>query len=566
MPAIFVDKRARKKYLKLIRGATFPLFAKRFLKIRLKKGLIAPFELNKAQLYAHMIIEEQRRKIGKVRVVIIKGRQQGFSTYIGGRFYKITTERIGFSTYILSHESKTTGKLLEMVQRMHESCDPAIKPTKDSDNKKLGIKFSGLDASYELGTAKNPESGRGFTAQLFHGSEVAFWPFADQILAGVLQAVPDEPGTEVALESTANGVGGAFYNYVMDAYRGEGEFVLIFSPWYWEPGYTQNPGPDFVRTKDEVALAALVANHPDGKQYSEKLTDGQLAWRRKKIRELKSADLFKQEYPSHVMEAFLASGRPVFDVQKLVEAKARCSLPIKLLRYHRGIDQLKDEQNTTDLQLDDQANPKGYDFDAVSDLLQLWAEPVPGEKYSIGADVAEGLEEGDYSSFDIHDSLGVQVGHYHGRVDPDTFTKLLNRVGRYFNDAYLGPERNNHGHAVLMGLKNLNYPHIYVQEELDEQNERETAKLGWLTTKKTKPIVISELNALLLDDNSGIMCVHTIDQCLTYVYDKTGKMGAREGCYDDCVMSYAIALEMNRRMPRHKAVKTEQAQSKDWML
>lgn len=561
-----LDKRARKKYLKVIRDAPFPFFAKRFLKIRLKKGLLAPFELNKAQLYAHMQFQMQIAKIGKVRAVVIKGRQQGFSTYIGGRFYKTTTERIGYSTYILSHESKTTGKLMEMVQRFHESCPDAIKPIKGSDNKKLGIKFPGLDASYELGTAKNPESGRGFTAQLFHGSEVAFWPFADQILAGVLQAVPDEPGTEIILESTANGVGGAFYQYVMDAYRGDGEFILIFSPWYWEDGYTQKPDANFVRTPEEKALAALVANHPDGKQFCHVLTDGQLAWRRKKIRELKNADLFRQEYPSHVMEAFLASGRPVFDVQRLVDAKTRCRLPVKLLRYQRGTDELRDEQNTADLTLDDPSNPLGYEFEAVADLVQVWAAPVQGRRYSIGADVAEGLEKGDYSAFDVHDEDGVQVAHYHGRIDVDTFAKLLNRIGRYYNDAFLGPERNNHGHAVILRLNLLDYRNLYVQEELDEGVERETAKHGWLTNAKTKPIIINELNALLLDENAGINCIHTIDQCLTYVFDKAGKMGAREGCFDDCVMSYAIALEMNRRMPRYVEERVQQAKSKSWML
>lgn len=559
-------KLARKRYLRTIREAPFPRFAKKFLKIRLKKGLISPFELNKAQLYAHLKIETQRKLTGKVRAVIIKGRQQGFSTYIGGRYYKITTERIGYSTYILSHESKTTGKLFEMVQRFHENCDPLIKPTKDSDNKKLGMKFSALDASYELGTAKNPESGRGFTAQLFHGSEVAFWPYADQILAGVLQAVPDEPGTEVLLESTANGVGGAFYDFVMDAYNGIGEFILIFSPWYWEDGYRQTPGADFVRTPEEIALASLVANHPDGKEFCHKLTDAQLAWRRKKVRELKSADLFKQEYPSYVAEAFLASGRPVFDVVKVVEAKAQCRMPTDLLRYNRGLDELRPEQNQHNLELDDDSAPRGYKFDAVTDLLQIWADPVPGQKYSIGADVAEGLEKGDYHSFDVHDELGIQVGHYHGKCDLDTYGMMLNRVGRHYNDAFVGVERNNHGHAVLMRLKQLDYPNLYVQEELEEEQERETAKVGWLTTAKSKPVIISELNGLYLDESTGILCVHTIDQSLTYVYDKHGKMGAREGCYDDCVMSYAIGIEMNRKMPRSKAVKTEQAKPTSWML
>lgn len=540
----------RKKWLRIIRSLPFPLFAKRFLKIRYKKGVVEQFELNRAQIFAHDRIEEQRQKLGKVRAVIIKGRQQGFSTYIAGRFYKLTTERIGISTFILSHQSNTTEKLFEMVQRFHDRCDNNIKPKTTAQDKTLGMKFGGLESAYELGTARNPDSGRGFTAQLLHGSEVAFWPYASQILAGVMQAVPDEPGTEIILESTANGVGGAFYDYVMDAYRGDGEFILIFSPWYWEPGYQQTPDPNFIRTPEEIELAALVAAHPDGAAYAATLTDAQLAWRRKKIRELKSADLFRQEYPSHVHEAFLASGRPVFSVKDLIELKQRCILPLALYRFERHNRTFSLESDVNNIEKDDHFAPKGYQFEAVSGYLQIWSEPMDNERYSIGADVAEGLEHGDLCSCDVHDSGGRQVGHFHGVMDPDTFGRFLDALGRRYNMAFLGVERNNHGHATLQRLKDLNYPNLYMQEELDESDERDTKKVGWLTTKKTKPIIIADLNAAIMDGDAGIRCLATIDQCLTYVYDKTGAMGAREGCHDDCVMSYAIGKAMNDRMPK----------------
>jgi hypothetical protein len=557
---------AVKEQLRTIRKAAFKWFAQKFLKIRTKRGQVAPFVLNKAQLYAHERVERQRREIGKVRAVIIKGRQQGFSTWIGARYYKITTETVGYSTFILSHESKTTGKLYEMVQRYHDHCPDFVKPTKDGDNKKLGMKFSSLESSYELGTAKNPDSGRGFTAQLFHGSEVAFWPFADQILAGVMQAVPDLPGTEVILESTANGVGGTFYEYVMDAYKKDGEFILIFSPWYWDSGYTDKVPAGFVRTADEIALAAMIANHPDGAEFKHDITDGQLAWRRKKIKELKSSDLFKQEYPSYVHEAFLASGRPVFDIPKLVEAKNYCRLPIKLMRYSRDADSLDVERNVESIEVDDPNDPKSYDFDSVSGLIQIWAEPIPGELYSAGADVSEGLEIGDFSSVDVLNEQGTQVATFHGKIEVSSFGFLLNKLGRYYNNAFLGVERNNHGHAVVQKLKDLDYPNLYKQEELEESHERETEKVGWLTTSKSKPIIIGYFGDLILDENTGILCMHTIDQSMTYVYASTGKMGAREGCFDDKVMSYAIALEMNKKMPRTKFAPVQQVKTQSWML
>lgn len=355
-----MDKRTRKRLVRQVRSAPFPQFAEKCLHVRSKEGMIVPFKMNQAQRYAHDKIEQQRFKINKVRAVVLKARQQGFSTWIGGRYYKKTTERIGFATFILSHESKTTGKLADMVKRYHEYCPNAIKPALGRDNATLGFNFPVLDSSYELGTAKNAETGRGFTAQLFHGSEVAFWPQAAQILAGVMQAVPNIRDSEILLESTANGQGGAFYDYVQDARFGRGEFILIFSPWYWDLGYVANPVQGFERTPEERELAALLANHPDGAEFSVILSDAQLQWRRYKIQELKSSDLFSQEYPSYIDEAFLSSGRPVFDPVNLVSARARCRLPESVYRWQGG---RRFEEVSTDGFEKERAHRFGVDID-----------------------------------------------------------------------------------------------------------------------------------------------------------------------------------------------------------
>jgi phage terminase small subunit len=62
-------------------------YAEKCLKIRTKSGKIEPLALNRAQRYVHERLEAQRAETGKVRALLLKARQQGFSTYIGGRFY-----------------------------------------------------------------------------------------------------------------------------------------------------------------------------------------------------------------------------------------------------------------------------------------------------------------------------------------------------------------------------------------------------------------------------------------------------------------------------------------------
>ena len=180
----------------------FEFYARNCLKVRSKSGEVKPLLLNKAQLFIHACIEEQKRKTGQVRSIILKGRQQGVSTYVEGRYYWQTTHRKGVRAFILTHEADSTSALFEMVERYHDSAPDFVKPVTGASNAKELI-FSKLDSGYKVGTAGNKSVGRGTTLQYFHGSEVAYWPNAAEHAKGILQAVPDEPDTEIILESTA---------------------------------------------------------------------------------------------------------------------------------------------------------------------------------------------------------------------------------------------------------------------------------------------------------------------------------------------------------------------------
>jgi hypothetical protein len=274
----------------------FTFYAPRCLFIRTKEGTVAPLRLNRAQTYIHRRLEAQRFSTGKVRALILKGRQQGCSTYVGGRFYHLTTHRRGVRSFILTHEDAATQNLFEMVNRYHEHCHPLVKPSTGAANAKELI-FDRLDSGYKVGTAGTKGAGRSSTIQLFHGSEVGFWPNAESHAAGVLQAVPDMPGTEVILESTANGVGNFFYEKWKQAEAGEGDFQAIFVPWFWQDEYRKAPPAGFDLDSEEREYAQLYG-----------LDREQMAWRRNKLAELKDASLFKQEYPATAAEAFQISG------------------------------------------------------------------------------------------------------------------------------------------------------------------------------------------------------------------------------------------------------------------
>src|ERR1700690_1975288 len=169
-------------------------FAPAFLTIKNKAGRPVPFQFNQAQLYVHSRLESQLKQMGRVRAVLLKGRQMGMSTYIGARyFHKVITTR-GLKAFILTHESEATKNLFEMTKRYYETLPAGLCPIADRSSAKE-LRFVEFDSGYSVGTAGNTGVGRSQTIQLMHASETAFWPNAELHDKGVMEAVSNEPGT-----------------------------------------------------------------------------------------------------------------------------------------------------------------------------------------------------------------------------------------------------------------------------------------------------------------------------------------------------------------------------------
>jgi len=279
----------------------FEFYARNCLCIRTKHEGLTNLVLNSAQQYIHERLQKQIEETGKVRAIILKGRQQGMSTYVEGRFLWKTTHHKGVRAFILTHEAESTNALFEMTERYYTNLPLFVKPTAGAANAKE-LHFDVLDSGYKIGTAGNKSVGRGQTIQYFHGSEVAFWKNASEHTKGVMQAIPDADGTEVVFESTANGVNNFFHQQWKLAEKGLSDFEAIFVPWYWQTEYTKEVPDGFKATEEEQQL-----------KETYNLTNPQLVWRRSKIAELTTdgADgekAFKQEYPNNAAEAFQVSG------------------------------------------------------------------------------------------------------------------------------------------------------------------------------------------------------------------------------------------------------------------
>lgn len=303
-------------YLKCSEDMAF--FAPRCLRIKGADAKSHLFEFNRAQWYLHTIAEWMIHKYGMVRIIVVKGRQQGISTYLEGRAYWKTIHRENYNVTILTHEAKATNGLFDMAKRYHDKCPDDLKPMKGADNAKM-MKFPDLDSQYSVATAGAQGTGRSATSHYFHGSEVAFWPDAEEHASGIMQTVRAAPDTEIYLESTADGIGNYFHEQwqsaeapTEDADQFGSGYIRVFIPWYWEPAYV-SPVPDNFSMTEEEAHEAMLYD----------LSDEQIMWRRKKISEMNNdPNRFKRDYPCTPEDAFNSSGDNILIRGELI-AQAR---------------------------------------------------------------------------------------------------------------------------------------------------------------------------------------------------------------------------------------------------
>jgi len=292
-------------------------FSQNFFKITDKRGQLVPFLFNRAQKYVHERVEEQRNRLGYVRVNILKGRQQGISTYISARFFHRVLTKKGTQAFILTHMSDATRSLFAMTKRYNSNLPPGLAPIADKDNENQ-LLFNKLGSGYRVGTAGSKEIGRSMTNQLMHLSEYAFYDNAAEIKRGIEQTVADVEGTEKIKESTANGISNAFYLDWQDAIESNSDYENIFIPWYWQDEYRRND-ENIVLTSEEKDWLLLYQDNG--------LTKEHLAWRRNKLSDFdgdyeQKCKGFKQEYPFTDEEAFLNSITDTFITVEPVQ-KAR---------------------------------------------------------------------------------------------------------------------------------------------------------------------------------------------------------------------------------------------------
>ena len=470
------------------------------------------------------------------RDLICKPRQLGFTTVICALFFADTVLRPHTTSVMIAHEAQSTERIFEIVHLFWQLL-PApererIGRAKYSNRREYY--WPAIGSRFFVGTAGALTFGRGATIQNLHCSEFAFWPEPAEALLAALEAVPDDG--RVVIESTANGMGNYFHDLWTQALEGRGRFKPQFYTWFEDPSYVaavsdsertawtwhlrhrQADAGENALTPQEVAL---IDRHG--------LRLEQIKWAR-----LKRADLrekFDQEYPTDPVSCFLASGRCIFDTQNL-------------MAIARRIASEPGPESMTSMIVGGEA------ISLPPASLLVWKRPEPDHHYCIGADVGEGLAEGDASCAVVLDrASGEQVAELHGRVSPERFAVLLNALGRYYRRAEIAVERNNHGHSTLNTLRNVcQYPLLYYHTAYDSgHGHPRSVQLGWPTNSATKPILVDDLSEAINTRSLLVRSQLLVNEAMTFVLDDNGNAGAQPGKFDDRIMAAGIAWQVRKR-------------------
>lgn len=498
-------------------------YIEKFIKIRNKSGKIVNFKLNSPQEKLYEVIKQQKKEKKPVRIIILKARQMGFSTLTEAIFFKETITKFNRRTGIITHLDTATTNLFNMSKLMLENLPKELKPCiKNSNAKELIFDNNigtGLKSKIKCMTAGTGGVGRSDTFDNLHLSELAFWQGdVSSTLTGLLQAVPNLPDTMIIIESTANGFE-KFKELWDGAVSGKNDFYPLFVAWHELSEYAM-PYTGFELTAKEKKLKEL---------YN--LTNEQLEWRRWCIRNNCQGDeeQFKQEYPANPFEAFLTTGKSVFDKEKIA---------------HR-IEEIKDRKPIKKgYFLYNYQNSKVSNIEWIDDVdgyITIYEEPKEGYPYVIGGDTAG--EGSDYFIGQVTDNTNDnQVAILEQELAEDIYAFQMYCLGMYYNQALIGIETNYSTYPV-MKLSELNYPNQYVRKESpDKFTGKLTNSYGFETNKKTRPVLFSLLVKHVRDNIEKINDFNTLVEMLTIIKNEKGKPEAQQGYHDDHTLALGINL------------------------
>jgi hypothetical protein len=535
-----------REIIQRVKSMSFEEYAGEFYYIVDKEPKKAPLKLNNIQRKIEETINELEAAGKPVRIIILKPRQTGVSTYVQAKFFNKTTTKRNRTALVVAHTDIATNSIFNKTKFIYDNMKPVIvgagpddidfRPLRKASNARELIfdkpsqsnaKKKGLNSRFKIATAGGTGIGRGDTHNYVHLSEFAWYEHdIKEIFIGIMQSVPKSPDTCVIIESTANGFN-EFYNIWKKACENKNDFIPLFFAWHDFEEYKMPCTPE-----ERTDIMNNLNEYEKFLVDTYKVTAEQLKWYRWSLENdcAGDHDLMKQENPSFQAEAFLHTGRPVFDNDK-VQARKEA-----LMKEY--------EKNPPEIGVIEVVNNQYKFVPDKNGTLIIYEHPKHGYPYTIGGDIAEGLRDGDWSVSVVCDNTdGHIVAKQRLHIHPDLFADEQIRLGRYYNEALISDEINNHGHTTITALKNSNYRFMYKREVFDRISRTKQQKYGFDTKEMSRKRIIDRLRQIVRDEIYKIPDLDILDEMLTFIYNDQGKEEAEEGCHDDCVLATAIMYE-----------------------
>jgi hypothetical protein len=476
-----------------------------------KKNRVVKFKLWKNQAD---FLERAEAPGAPRRRVHLKSRQVGESSIIQGRNYLDAMSTPNFTVLVICQD-KATRELFRFHARHHwdDLNRRKIAPTKGTDNEDM-MEFPILGSRIIFETAEGQGVGRAWTVNRLHATEVAHWKHPAKTLTGAMQSVPDDG--EIDIESTPYGAGGPFHRAVKAAAEGkefeDAVWEFFFYPWWWTAEYTDNNNEPLDDLSEHEEW--LIGEH--------NLTFGQIRWRRKKATELEMAgEPFEQEYPEDYLTCFLGGAKLVFSAETIKAVMRDVREPVAKVNPN------------------DPSKPG---------QLWVWKKPRGSRHYIIPADISEGIGQDKFAAPVIdNETLEVVAAYYDDRTDPVEAARVLDGMGRWYNNALVCPETApGVGYTTGKRLElDYSYPNLYYH--IDPRTGH-LGDVGWKTDARTRPLIQGALmdhvptNSVLIRDPRAVSEMSSLVWESGEDSSKRPKMKAVSGEHDDYVMALGIGL------------------------
>lgn len=488
----------------------------------------------KASFFQPNAPQERYLKTKSMRNIVLKCRQVGFTTLNCIRGLDYSLWEPNFRAGILCHKLGTVKTIFNDITKFSynyfvRDWGHLYKPVEKSDSASaLSFLNDGLGRTLES-SVQVMHDFRGKTLHFLHVAEAS--RIEGDRLVGSVNGVPDN--CEITLESTAYGRGGEFYR-LWQLWKSKGTLAPYkgcFVPWF------QHYPEDLERWDLETDLKWTVKEEELLRTYEGKITKAHLVWRRWCI-EAKcegSEETFENEYPTNDQDCFISGEASVFgnSILKMQDRNARDPIFIGHLISNGSKVEIHED-------------PKG--------AIAIWEEPDPSHVYVLGADPSGGVGQDMGAAYVKDCKTNKLVARIWGDLIPADFARELFKIAKFYNNAYMCVESNNHGQVVLHVLKEMGYRNLYKRSSIDEITNKPTKKIGFLTTNQSKILVTEKLKNTAKEGKIIILDRDLISEMSTFVQvtSKTGSSVRREasvGCHDDLVMAACLTEEMASARP-----------------